>query len=115
MAARPLLAEDFVALAIETLETECGPALSPEARSRLMAVIAALRIAERAIRASESEQPHWALLDEVYDDGDGTLDDLARDIRSGKVSVRSRPSLAKDLRRMVEAEIAIDGAAKSRA
>lgn len=107
MASRPLSAEDFISLAIEALRAEVAPHLPPEATARLGDVICALTIAAREMRAADTEMPHWALLDSIFDDGDGTLEQLAREIRSGTVSVGTRPTLAADLSHLLEAEIAV--------
>ena len=98
--------EALLALAAETLKAEIAPALPPEKRYAAAMVANALEIAARAA-AVEEEAQAFELLDPFYEDGDGTLADLARDIRAGKISDESHPELRRRLRAHVVRELKV--------
>lgn len=107
MAVKKIGAATLLELALATLKDELSPALPPEKRYAAAMVANAIEIAGREIAAAEGEQPLWALLDEVYDDGDGTPGKLAADIRSGMIDESTRPGLGKRLLAVLEAELAV--------
>jgi hypothetical protein len=106
MAVKKFTPETLLALATETLKAELLPALPADKRYAAAMVINALDIARRGITTTD-EAPLFALLDSVYDDGDGNPADLARDIRAGKVTEASHPGLALKLRALVVAELKV--------
>ena len=55
----------------------------------------------------EAEEAQFALLDRVYDDGDGTLKRVAKDIRSGEVTDARFSDLRQRLRSHVIAELKV--------
>lgn len=103
---RRINAESLIELVILALRTEIAPNLPREQRYAAAMVASALEIARREI-LTDGEAAAWKLLDTVYDDGEGSLGDLARDIRSGKISEKSHPGLEDGLREMLLAELAI--------
>ena len=96
----------LLGLAIETLKTEIGPALPAEKRYTAAMIANALEIAMRAV-AVEEEASILTLLDAFYEDGDGTLRQLAGDIRQGEISVKSHADLHKRLRAHLVAELGV--------
>lgn len=106
MARKQISADVLIGLAIEALKRDLGPHLPPERRYTAAMAVRALEIAQREV-TTDTEAPEWALLDQIYDDGEGSPADLARDIRNGSISAETRPTLHQDLRRMVAAELAI--------
>jgi enoyl-CoA hydratase/carnithine racemase len=99
-------APNLIELAIDTLRggMQGQRALGPKERYELAMVIRALQIARGEI-LSEPEAAQWALLDEIYDDGDGTPEKLARDIRSKTVTDATYDGLRKGLERILLAEL----------
>lgn len=93
----------LLALAIETLRNELMPALPAEKRYAAAMVANALEIAARDIAVQE-EAAELALLDAVYEDGDGTMAQLAADIRRGTVDEKAQ----KDLRQRLAAHLAAE-------
>ena len=104
--AKRLNAETLIALAAETLKAEIVPGLAPDKRYAAAMIANALDIARREITTTD-EAPMFALLDSVYDDGDGTPQQLSLDIRSGKVSEATNPGLREKLRAIVVAELKV--------
>lgn len=98
--------QDLLDLVAETLKAEIAPALPPDKRYALAMAANAIEIAARDIRAAD-EAAETVLLDAFYEDGDGTLADLARDIRSGRISGRTHPELRKRLRANLVAELKV--------
>jgi hypothetical protein len=90
MAVKKFTPETLLALATETLKAELLPALPADKRYAAAMVINALDIARRGITTTD-DAPLFALLDTVYDDGDGTPADLSRDIRAGVVTEATYP------------------------
>lgn len=103
---RRIGSESLLALAIKTLRTEIQPVLPAERRYELAMTVRALEIARREIQA-ESDAATWQLLDTIYDDGEGTLDMLSADIRTGKVSDETHPELRGLLERFLLSELEI--------
>ena len=106
MAVKKFTPETLLALATESLKADLLPSLPADKRYAAAMIINALDIARRGITTTD-DAPLFALLDTVYDDGDGTSADLARDIRSGKVSEATHPGLGLKLRALVVAELKV--------
>ncbi len=106
MATKKFTPETLLALATETLKAELLPSLPADKRYTAAMIINALDIARRGITTTD-EAPLFAILDTVYDDGDGNPTDLARDIRAGKISEATHPGLALKLRALVIAELKV--------
>ena len=98
---KTLGAEALLDLVTEAFKSEVAPSLPAEKRYLAAMIGNALDISRRAI-AQEEEALAFQLLDHVYEDGDGTLAQLARDIRSGTVSDATH----KDLRARLKAHLA---------
>lgn len=99
-------APNLIELAIDALRTSVQGhrVLGPKERYELAMVIRALQIARGEI-LSEPEAAQWELLDEIYDDGDGTPEKLARDIRQRTVTDQSHEDLRKGLERILLSEL----------
>lgn len=106
MTARKLGADALLDLVAEVLKSEIAPVLPADRRYTVAMMANALDIARREI-AGEAEVAEFALLDEVYDDGDGTMQRLARDIRAGQVSPGTHPDLVRLLRAQLVAELKV--------
>jgi hypothetical protein len=90
-------AEALLDLVAEALKSEIAPVLPPEKRYLTAMIANAIDIARRET-AIEDEAQMLALLDTVYEDGDGTLRQLAKDIRAGAVNDTSHASLRAKLK-----------------
>jgi hypothetical protein len=106
MSGNTLGADALLDLVTEALKTEIAPTLAPDKRYLAAMIVNALEIARRDI-AGEAEEAQFALLDSVYDDGDGTLQRLAKEIREGDVTDAKFPELRKRLRAHVIAELKV--------
>lgn len=106
MAHVKLGAEALLDLVADALKTEIGPALPADKRYLVAMLTNAIEIARRDI-GGEAEAAEFALLDVVYDDGDGTLARLAGDIRKGLVGDAQHADLRKRLRAHVVAELKV--------
>ncbi len=106
MAVKRIAVETLIELAIETLRRDLQASLPPEQRYRAAMIASALEIARREI-LTDGESAQWELLDYVYDDGEGTLERLSADIRSGKVNTKTQPRLVDRLRAMVVGELRV--------
>jgi hypothetical protein len=104
--AKKLSAETLIALAVESLKAEIVPDLPADKRYAAAMIASALDIARREITTAD-EGPLWAILDQVYDDGDGTPQQLATDIRAGKISEKTHPGLRDKLRNLLIAELKV--------
>ena len=93
-------------LAIDTLRADVLPALAPEQRYAGAMIANALEIARRGI-PGEAEAAEWALLDDLYDDGEGSLAQLACDIRAGGLAKGKTTDLAQALRTLLIAELRV--------
>lgn len=98
--------EDLLALVIETLRTELSPALPPDKRYAAAMITNALEIARRDMLSAE-EATQLQLLDAFYEDGDGTLKQLATDIRKGEVDETKHPNLRRQLRTALIEELKV--------
>ena len=74
MTSRRVDPDALLDLAIETLRADVLPALQPEQRYAGAMIANALEIARRGL-PGEAEAAEWALLDDLYDDGEGSLND----------------------------------------
>jgi hypothetical protein len=106
MAVKRIDAKALIELAIATLRQELAPALPSDKRYAAAMVANALEIARREVMA-DGDAARWELLDAVYDEGEGTLRQLASDIRDGSLGEAELPDLAERLRQLVEAELRI--------
>jgi hypothetical protein len=89
---KTLGAEALLDLVAEAFKAEIAPSLPPEKRYLAAMIANALDISRREME-QEEEALAFQLLDHFYEDGDGTLAQLARDIRSRKVSEATYPDL----------------------
>ncbi len=105
---RRISAPTLIELAIKTLKSEIQPhaGLAGGQRYALAMTVRALETARREILA-EPEAAHWRLLDTIYDDGEGSMAGLARDIRSAKVSDQTHGQLRHELERLLVAELEV--------
>ncbi|MFV0296356.1 MAG: DUF6285 domain-containing protein [Hyphomicrobiaceae bacterium] len=94
-------AEALLDLVAEVFRTEIQPSLGGDKRYLAAMMGNALEIARREIGV-EDEALDFELLDAFYDDGDGTMQQLATDIRSGTISDATNP----DLRGRLKAHLA---------
>lgn len=106
MTARRIAADALLDLAIETLRAEILPALGSEQRYDGAMIANALDIARRGL-AEEVEAAEWALLDGIYDEGEGSTRQLARDIRAGTLPKGKEHGLAEALRTLLIAELRV--------
>jgi hypothetical protein len=106
MTANQLGANALLDLVAESLKGEIAAALPADKRYLVAMLANAVDIARREM-AGEAEAAQFALLDRVYDDGDGTMRRLAADIRSGKVGDAGFPDLRRRLRAQVVAELEV--------
>ncbi|MBS0241000.1 MAG: hypothetical protein JSS20_02400 [Proteobacteria bacterium] len=97
MSHKKLGAEALLDLAAEAFKAEVAPSLPPEKRYLAAMIGNALDIARREA-AVEEEALGFQLLDPFYDDGDGTMAQLARDIRAGTISDKTHGDLRKRLK-----------------
>jgi hypothetical protein len=98
---KKLGAEALLDLVAEAFKAEVAPSLPPEKRYLAAMIGNALDVSRREM-AQEDEALAFQLLDHFYEDGDGTLAQLARDIRARKVSEATHP----DLRARLKAHLA---------
>ncbi|MGI9423344.1 MAG: DUF6285 domain-containing protein [Hyphomicrobiaceae bacterium] len=103
---RRLSGEALIDLAIQTLKADVREHLASDARYALAMSISALEIARREW-LSDPESRQWELLDNIYDDGDGSLAKLGRDIRDGTVNDVTHPDLRQLLERLLVAELEV--------
>jgi hypothetical protein len=98
--------EALLGLAIEMLKSEIQPALPADKRYAAAMLANALEIAMRAV-AVEEDAPTLAVLDHFYEDGDGTAEQLARDIREGRITDATHGDLGRRLRALVVGELKV--------
>lgn len=103
---RRLGAEALLDLVAEAFKGEIAPSLPPDKRYLAAMIGNALDIARREM-AVEEEALAFQLLDHFYDDGDGTMQELARVIRSGTVNDTSYPELRARLKAHVASELKV--------
>lgn len=89
---KKLGAEALLDLVAEAIRSEIATSLPADKRYLAAMIGNAVEISRREL-AVEEEALAFRLLDHVYDDGDGTLAQLARDIRSGAVNDATHPGL----------------------
>ena len=106
MTSSRLGADALLDLVIEMLRLEMAPVLPSDTRYTCAMMINALEIARRE-SAGEDEAAAFALLDAVYEDGDGTMQRLAKDIRTGEVDAKLTPKLPHLLRAQLVAELKV--------
>jgi Domain of unknown function (DUF6285) len=104
--AKKLSAETLIALATETLKAEIVPGLDADKRFAAAMIANALDIARREITTTD-DAALWAILDQAYDDGDGTPVQLAADIRAGTITEVTHPGLGGKLRNVLIAELKV--------
>ena len=103
---RRISSESLIELAIATLRSEVAPHLQPEQRYQVAMVARALEIARREV-LTDGDQARFDVLDRIYDDGEGSLEMLARDIRAGRVTTSTHADLEDLLRRLLVEELQI--------
>lgn len=103
---RRLGAEALLDLVAEAFKVEIAPSLPADKRYLAAMIGNALDIARREM-AVEEEALAFQLLDHFYDDGDGTMQELARDIRSGAVSDKTNPDLRARLKAHLASELKV--------
>lgn len=107
MTARRIDADALLDLATELLRAEVLPALAAEQRYAGAMIANALEIARRDL-AEEVEAAEWALLDSLYEEGEGSTAQLARDIRAGTLPEGNKArGLADALRTLLIAELRV--------
>lgn len=103
---KKLGAEALLDLVAEAFKSEIAPALPADKRYLAAMIGNAIEISRREL-AVEEEALAFRLLDYVYDDGDGTVAQLARDIRSGAVNDATHPELRARLKAHVADELKV--------
>lgn len=103
---RRINAPTLIELSIDTLKNEIQKqnSLSGQQRYSLAMVISALNTA-RAEILTEPDAAQWQLLDYIYDDGEGSIKQLARDIRSKAVSDETYSDLRHRLETLLVTEL----------
>lgn len=92
MSHRRLGAEALLDLVQDVFKSEIAPALPADKRYLAAMIGNALEISRREL-AVEEEALTFSLLDAFYEDGDGTMAELARDIRSRQINDETNPDL----------------------
>lgn len=105
MAVKRISADTLLELALTALRDELAPHLPAEQRYTAAMVANSIEIARREMAADQEAQ--WALLDDVYEAGEGNVRKLVADIRSGIVDESTRPGLGRKLLAVLEAELAV--------
>jgi len=106
MTTRRIDADALLDLATEMLRADVLPALSAEQRYAGAMIANALEIARRDL-AEEVEAAEWTLLDSLYEEGEGSTVQLARDIRAGTLPEGKERDLAEVLRTLLIAELRV--------
>ena len=101
---RKFSGEALIDLAVQILKSDIRPNVSAEKRYALAMTISALEIARREW-LNDPESTQLELLDAIYDDGDGSLDKLSRDIRNSTINDQTHPELRQLLERLLVAEL----------
>jgi len=99
-------AEALLDLAADAFRTEIAPALPGDKRYLAAMIANALDISRRDM-AAEEEAIAFELLDRFYEDGDGTLAQLAQDIRAGSISEATHTDLRARLKAHLARELAV--------
>lgn len=105
---RRIHAPTLIELSIATLKDEIQSQASLGGRERyaLAMTLNALATARRELLI-EPEAAHWQILDAIYDDGEGSMQQLAGDIRSKAVSDATHEDLHKRLETLLIAELEV--------
>ena len=104
---RRIHAPTLVELSIDTLqkETQTQKSLGGSQRYALAMAINALNIA-RMEMLGEPDAAQWHLLDQIYTDGEGSMKQLASDIRA-KTNDETHPDLRRQLETLLVAELEV--------
>lgn len=105
---RRINAASLIDLSIDTLKNDIQTqkSLGSSERYALAMVVSALQMAKAEI-ISEPEAAHWQLLDYIYDDGEGSMKQLAKHIRSKAVSDETYSDLRHRLETLVISELEV--------
>ena len=105
---RRIHAPTLIDLSIATLKSEIQTQKSLDSGQRyaLAMAINALNIARNEV-IGELDAAQWLMLDHIYDDGEGTMKQLAGDIRSKAVSDETHPDLRQRLETLLVAELEV--------
>lgn len=106
MTGRRLDADQLIDLAVETLKRDVLTAVGPEQRYAGAMIVNALEIARRAL-PGEIEAAEWALLDSIYEEGEGTMRGLALDVRAGTLPGGNGGELRAGLKRLLAVELGV--------
>lgn len=99
-------AEAILDVVTKTFRADLLPELPGDKRYLGAMLANALDIAKRQL-TSDFEANDWALLDPIYGEGEGSVSELASDIRARRVSTETHPDLMAWLSKHVSAELAI--------
>ena len=103
---KKLGAEALLDLIAEAFKAEIAPALPADKRYLAAMIGNAVEVSRREL-AVEEEALAFRLLDYVYDDGDGMLPQLAKDIRSGAINDATHPELRARLKAHLVEELKV--------
>ena len=105
---RRIHAPTLIELSIETLKNDIQSQNSLDGGQRYALAMAsnALSIA-RAEIISEPDAAQWQILDHIYDDGEGSMKQLAKDVRGKAVRDGSPPDLRKRLETLLVAGLEV--------
>jgi len=105
---RHIHAPTLIELTIDTLKRDIQnqPVLAGQQRYALAMAINALGIA-RAEILGEPEADVWQLLDHIYDSGEGSMRQLAHDIRTNTINDETHPDLRQRLETLLVAELEV--------
>ncbi len=105
---RRIHAPTLIELSIATLQNEiqAQSSLGGTQRYALAMAINALNVARIEI-LSEPDAAQWQLLDHLYTDGEGSMKQLAGDIRSKAISDETHPDLRQRLETLLVAELEV--------
>ncbi len=106
MTGRRIDPDALLDLAIEMLRADVLPTLPAEHRYAGAMIANALNIARRGL-PGDSEAAEWALLDTVYDEGEGSMRQLALDIRAGTLAKGKVADVVEGLRALLIAELRV--------
>lgn len=106
MAIKRIAAETLIELAIGTIRAELSSGGDGDRKYAAAMVVNALEIARREI-LSDGDSAQWTLLDTVYNDGEGSMRQLATDIRSASINETDNPGLGVKLLAIIDAELAV--------
>jgi hypothetical protein len=104
MSHKRLDAEALLDLVVEAFRSEIAPCLPADKRYLAAMMTNALEICRREL-AVEDEALAFQLLDRFYEDGDGSMAELSRDIRSGEINDQTHPDLISRLEAHLSREL----------